>query len=212
MTRIYEAEGWSVMPLESLPFHALFSVMMWLLIQDATDPKVRMVGFGDRAVYETGEKPPTIWTLLPDDIGSKSYGTRRQDAIERHLENLPPDKDGLLWIFDYWRPDSANLRQYLWAHRESDADRARRLVEILAPDQILSILRYLAGDYWGRYLGWPDLLLYRDGEILLLEVKSSNDHLSQAQKHWIGDNHDRLGLPFKLVKIHRNSPKKRSRR
>jgi hypothetical protein len=28
-----------------VPFHALFGVMMWLVIQDASDPLVQIVGF-----------------------------------------------------------------------------------------------------------------------------------------------------------------------
>ncbi|MGO8868763.1 MAG: VRR-NUC domain-containing protein [Alphaproteobacteria bacterium] len=209
VTRLYEAQGWSVMPLESLPFHALFGVMMWLLIQDAADPRVRMVGFGDRMAYEARRKPPMIWSLLPEDFGCEGYSLRRKRAVERHFGSLPGHRDGLLWVFDYWRPLSANLRQYLWAHREGDVDRARRLIEILTPTQILTVLRYLLDDYWRHYLGWPDLLLYRGENILLLEVKSSKDHLSQPQKRWISDNYDRLGLPFKLIKLHRTSSNKR---
>jgi hypothetical protein len=34
-------------------------------------------------------------------------------------------------------------------------------------------------------------------------VKSSGDKLSDDQKRWIEDNHRRLKLPFKLVKIHK---------
>ncbi len=67
----------------------------------------------------------------------------------------------MLWLFDYWRPMSSDLRQYLWAHRDSEVARARRLIEMLSPSQVVSILRYLVADYWGHYLGWPDLLLQR---------------------------------------------------
>jgi hypothetical protein len=205
VARHFEAQGWTVLPLESRPFHALFGVMMWLMIQDPNDPRVRFVGFGDRAVYEAGTKPPVIWTPLPEDFGAEGYAASRREAVERHFEYLPPDRGELLWVFDYWRPHSADLRQYLWAHRSDDVDRARKLVEILPPDQVLQILRYLLDHYWGHYLGWPDLLLHRGAEILFVEVKSSNDRLSEAQKRWIGHNHDRLHLPFKLVKLHRNS-------
>ena len=51
--------------------------------------------------------------------------------------------------------------------------------------------------------GWPDLLLYRQGEFKFVEVKSSNDKLSEEQKSWIGDNHDILKLPFAIAKIHK---------
>lgn len=203
VSHMYQRQGWSVMSLESMPLHALFGVMMWLLIQDGSDPRVRMVGFGDRDVYEaSGEKVP-IWTLLPEDFGSKGYAERRKDQIAEHFDLFAEDKEELLWLFDYWVPMSSDLRQYLWAHRESDLARARQLVEVLSPAQICSTLRYLVTDYWGHYLGWPDLLLYRGEEILLVEVKSSNDRLSGDQKRWIGDNHKYLGLPFCVVKLHR---------
>jgi hypothetical protein len=45
----------------------------------------------------------------------------------------------------------------------------------------------------------------RDGEFFLLEVTSSNDKLSEDQKRWIKGNAAELGLPFKVVKIHRKS-------
>lgn len=59
-------------------------------------------------------------------------------------------------------------------------------------------------------MGWLDLLLYRGDEILLVEVKSSGDKLSQEQKRWIADNHDKLKLPFHIVNLHRKNGKKAS--
>lgn len=206
VTRHFEASGWSVLPLESVPFHCLFGVMMWLLMQDPSDERVRVVGFGERSAYEADLPMRQIWTYLPDDFGTAGYGARRQGAIDEHLALIGMGEN-LLPLFDGWRDPSHDLRQYLWAHRAPDVDRARRLVQILPSSVILKILRYLAGDYWGRYLGWPDLLIHRDDEFLLVEVKSSGDKLSQGQRHWIADNHDRLQLPFKVAKIHRANRK-----
>lgn len=95
----------------------------------------------------------------------------------------------------------------LWAHREADIDHALKLIEILEPDRVIDILRYLVGDYWGRYLGWPDLLPHRGWETLFAKVKSSSDPLSGDQKDWIASNHDHLGLPFSIVKFHQNRPR-----
>jgi len=206
VTRHFEADGWSVLPLESVPFHCLFGVMMWLLIQDPTDERLRVVSFGERSAYEGGHPMPQIWSQLPEDFGTAGYGTRRQGAIDKHLA-MVCEGDDLLWLFDYWRSYSRDLRQYLWAHRDPDVDRARRLVQILPSSVILKVLCYLVEDYWGRYLGWPDLLLHRHDEFLLVEVKSSGDKLSQDQRHWIAANHDQLQLPFKVAKIHRANPK-----
>jgi hypothetical protein len=73
----------------------------------------------------------------------------------------------------------------------------------MTPATINSILRYLVDSYWANYVGWPDLVAYRIGEWFFAEVKSSHDKLSDDQKHWIEQNHARLKLPFKLIKIHR---------
>jgi hypothetical protein len=210
----YEEVGWNGLKLESKPFHVLFGVFTWLLIQDSTsDAHIQIVRFGERLAYEERREAQEIWTHLPDDFGTKGYTARRAKEIEDHFADLAPDRDELLWHFDYWLDHSSDFRNYLWAHRRDDVDRARRLIELLEPENIIAILRYLLDDYWGHYLGWPDLLLYRDdGAYFLAEVKSSNDKLSEDQKRWIADNHDWLKLPFKLVKVHRPSMQQVRRR
>ena len=125
-------------------------------------------------------------------------------SCDEHFQRLPIETSELLWIFDYWTLPSADLRQYLWAHRPEDVVRARKIIEILPADILRSILKYLILSYWERYLGWPDLLVYSPGEYFFVEVKSSKDQLSEFQKHWINDNAAELHLPFKLVKIHKS--------
>lgn len=209
VARHFEALGWSMLPLESVPLHALFGVMMWLLIEHPSDPKSRIVSFGSRTAFEAHEPGEPIWMHLPEDFGTLGYGQRRKDAIDEHfaffMPDGHPDRGTLLDLFDYWRGPSERLRQYLWAHREPDVDRARRLIEILQPTTIHAILRYLIDGYWDRYLGWPDLLLHRGDEFMLVEVKSSSDKLSADQMRWIVDNHDLLKLPFQIAKLHRPS-------
>ncbi|MEM1451093.1 MAG: VRR-NUC domain-containing protein [Planctomycetota bacterium] len=206
VTRHYERQGWTVLRCESRPFHVLFGIYLWLLIQDNADPLVKIQGFGakmDHPSLALG-KGDLLWTGKPTDFGTSGYAERRAAAIDEHFDSLlPPDRDELLWLFDYWIEGSALLRDYLWAHDPGDVDKARTIVEVLPPEVLLRILRYLVGNYWGRYLGWPDLLVYRDGRFFLAEVKASKDKLSADQKRWIADNATELQLPFKLVKIHR---------
>lgn len=202
-TRHFRRLGYEVLVTESRPFHVLFGVFMWVLIQDATDPLARLIGFGDRNAFETREKGKQIITVLPTDFGSAQYARRRSATIETHFQVIGQEREDLLWLFDYWINHSEPLRQYLWAQRDADVILARRLLEILPPERVTRIVRFLLEDYWGRYLGWPDLLCYRQGEFFFAEVKSSKDKLSQQQKQWIGLNASHLRLPFRLVKIHR---------
>lgn len=201
---IYRSKGYEVLLLESMPFHVLFGVFTWLLIQDPHDPNVQICGFGERSAYEADGSKIPIWTHLPIDFGTPSYARRRAEKIESHFHLLRPSKDDLLWLFDYWLPLSEGLRQYLWAHRKEHVIKARRLIEILEPTSILKVLRYLVTDYWGRYLGWPDLLAFNSTGPLFVEVKSSKDKLSEDQKHWIKGNSEDLNFPFEILKVHRS--------
>ncbi|MGX1322580.1 ribosomal protein L37E [Bradyrhizobium sp. USDA 377] len=199
----YRALGYETLFLESVPFHVLFGVFMWLVVQDPSDPLVQIVGFGDRIAFEKGEAGEMVWSHHPQDFGSKGYAKRRDDAINEHLSSDWLEPGELQWLFDYWLGPSEKLRQYLWAHRDSDIQTARKLLDILPPSDIQNILRYLVDDYWHHYLGWPDLLVYRPGELFFAEVKSTGDKLSDEQKQWIRANHERLNFPFKLVKVHK---------
>ena len=76
---------------------------------------------------------------------------------------------------------------------------------VLAPKDVKKIIRYLLKDYWKRYLGWPDLLIYDEAGYFFVEVKSSKDKLSEDQKTWIAGNAKELHLPFKVVKVHRRN-------
>ena len=198
--RHYEQQGYEVLVTESVPFHALFGIFMWLLIQDPADPLNRVVGFGDRVAFETGGMSKQIWTPLPEDFGTPGYATRRKRAIVKHFRLL---RDDLEWLFDYWLDPSADLRQYLWAYKADPIAAARKVVSTIPEADTIKILRYLIGAYWKRYLGWPDLFIWKGEEFFFAEVKSSKDKLSEGQKSWIRGNAVHMNLPFVLVKIHK---------
>ena len=197
----FQSQGFDSMQCESRPFHVLFGIYMWLVIQDPRDELGRPVCFGSRTAFEAGESVDQIMTILPMDFGKPGYAERQANALEEHFTtHLQND---LLWLFDYWLEPSAGLRQYLWAHRQEDVKRARMILEVLSPAEVKRLLRYLVDSYWERYVGWPDLLVHRTGSFFFAEVKGSGDKLSLNQKRWIADNSKLLGFPFKLVKIHR---------
>ena len=198
----YGSKGYTSIETESVPFHVLFGTFAWLLIHDPDDERSKLIGFGDRHAFEAGEKGETIYCSMPEDLGLAEYGRRRRTAIDRHCKEML-DSDDWEWLFDYWLSGSENLRQYLWAHRKDDIDSARQILKVLPKNVIMRIFRYLVNSYWERYLGWPDLLVFKGNDWFFAEVKSSKDSLSANQKRWIQDNYCQLKLPFKLVKIHK---------
>lgn len=203
----FEALGYECLCCESSPFHVLFGIYMFLVIQDTSDPRSHLAMFGSRTAYDRKEKGVEIRTFLPEDFGSMGYYPRRRKAIARHLK-LIDDSD---WLFEYWTGDSEALREYLWAHRPEDVATAKRILGIIGLDNVKKVLLYLVHHYWKHYLGWPDLLVYRPGEFFFVEVKSSKDKLSEDQKRWIIDNHQVLKFGFKLFKITNPSAQPRSK-
>ena len=131
------------------------------VIQDATDPHNRKWGVLDCRAVDTGMLGKVIWTRLPDDFGKRGYGVRRAEAIKKHLSAVICEPRELQGLFDLWLTPSEDLRLYLGAHRNEQIQVARQLINILPAVAIIEILRYLVEDYWGRYAGWPDLLVYR---------------------------------------------------
>jgi hypothetical protein len=201
--RHFRRSGFEATFLESAPFHVLFGVYFWSVIQDRSDRRVRTVGILDRNAYDQRRPSEVIWIRLPSDFGRPDYSHRRAKVITKHLSAMGETRAELLGLFDNWLAPSVGLRQYLWAHRRESIETARKLIELIPPVILKSVLGYLVLNYWGHYSGWPDLLVYRANRWFLAEVKSWSDKLNDNQKRWIEDNHRYLHLPFKLVQVHR---------
>jgi len=181
----------------------LFSVYFWSVIQDRCDHRVRTVGILDRQAYHQHRPSEVIWIRLPSDFGTADYARRRAKAITKHLAAIDETSAELLRLFDNWLAPSVDLRQYLWADRRETIETARKLIELISPVALKTVLGYLVLNYWGHRSGWPDLLVYRTNQWFLAEVKSCSDKLNENQKRWIEDNHRYLHLPFKLVQVAR---------
>ena len=204
--RNFEKSGHNCLFLESRPVHVLFGVLMWKVIQDPGDPKIRRVGVARRLTTGEWRNQGRIWTIMPPDFGTRQYSGRRARALEEHFAALPERNADLLALFDRWLDPSYPLRSYLAGHRNEDVERARQLLSVLPGESTIRILRYLAVYYWERHCGWPDMVFYRGTDYFLAEVKFSSDGLKVDQKQWVRGNADELHPPFKLIKVHRTRP------
>lgn len=197
-TEHFEEMGFRVIETESIPFHALFGVFMYLLITDSCDPNTRPASFGSRSDFDEGlEQKRMITIFKPIDFGTEGYYARRREEIEKHLSEL----DDLEWLFDYWSDFSLDFREYLWAHRDRDLEKARSVMKVLGLENLKKVLLYLVRNYWENFCGWPDLLVVKNDEFFFCEVKSSKDKLSENQKNWLLGNHEFMNFPAKILKI-----------
>ena len=198
--RYFRRSGFDATFVESEPFKVLFGVYLWSVIQDRCDPRARTVGTFSHA-FDQDNPSELIWIRLPSDFGSADYSSRRGKVLSEHLSAIPETRAELLRLFDSWLLPSSDLRHYLGGHRHVET--ARKLIELIPPLVLKTVLGYLILNYWEHRSGWPDLLVYRADGWFLAEIKSWNDKLNKNQKRWIEDNHRYLHLPFKLVQVHR---------
>ena len=201
--RHFRRSGFEATFVESEPFRVLFGVYFWSVIQDRCDCQVRTVGIMARPGDDQEGPSELIWIALPSDFGTSDYSRRRAKALTKHLSAIAETKAELLRLFDSWLAPSASLREYLGAHRRESIETARKLIELIPPAVLKTVLGYLVVHYWAHRSGWPDLLVYRPHQWFLAEIKSWRDKLNENQKRWIEDNHRYLHLPFKLVQVHR---------
>jgi hypothetical protein len=66
-----------------------------MLIQDPSDPLVRIVSFGGRNDFDSGNAGRQFWTHLPSDFGTSGYAARRAREIDRYFREIIEHSDFL---------------------------------------------------------------------------------------------------------------------
>jgi hypothetical protein len=112
--RHFRRSGFEATFLQSAPFHVLFGVYFWSVIQDRCDRRVRTVGILDRHAYDQNRPSEVICIRLPSDFGTPDYSRRRAKAITKHLSAITETSAELLGLFDNWlsaecRPETIPL-------------------------------------------------------------------------------------------------------
>ncbi len=193
----FKEKGYFGFESESIPFHVLWGAILAPIIQDPNDEYVRNVQFGNRGDFDNKSGGKQISCLLPSDFGTQGYYERRKNEICIYINNLCNIKNK----FGSYLSNSIELRSYLWAHEEKYIQTTRRIIEKLSDTDIKKVLHYISKNYWNNYCGWPDLFIFNNTSFKFVEVKSSNDKLSEEQKNWIQGNYKELGFEFEIFKI-----------
>lgn len=165
--RHYQAQGWDGVHSESGLFTMLFAIVFW---------DVLFCSLPD--VFQTP------YQIFPLDLRTDAFYESRKDIIEERLADIESGSY-----------DSAKLSNSYHAHERVlcvgvnwdsySVDFLANVFEGLGPKACSVILRALAMDYRNYSSGMPDLVLWRDGEVMLAEVKSENDKLSDQQRNWL---------------------------
>lgn len=165
--RYYQSEGWDGVHSESGFFTMLFALIFWdILFSSVPD------------VFQTP------YQTFPLDLRTDAFYEFRKDVIEERLsaiemgtfdgnkvKNLFLIHEGTYCIGVNWEKYSVNFFVDVF--------------EGLGGKACSVIMRALAMDYRNYSSGMPDLVLWRNGDVMLVEVKSENDKLSDQQRNWL---------------------------
>lgn len=172
-----ESGGWSGVHSEASVFTTIFGLLFWDIL------------FGPAAsgVF------PTAFQTAPLDLLTDAFYADRRAVIDERLAKIAAD---LKWccqqIVDMFEKHHGELVTGVrWDDPDGEhcAPLLCSIVRHLGCKPLSVILRQLAEDYRHATAGMPDLVLWREAGkeeegLLLVEVKSARDRLSDAQRHW----------------------------
>jgi Fanconi-associated nuclease 1 len=163
----YQSLGWDGVHCESGAFTMLFALVFWDILFCHVP-----------GVFQTP------FQTSPLDLRTDEFYCNRKELIEERLELVRNNEystsnllktfnsnEGTLCIGVNWEYYSA---QFLC-----------NVFESLGGVASAVILKNLAMDYRNHASGMPDLVLWRDGQVKLVEVKSETDKLSDQQRYWM---------------------------
>lgn len=166
----YRAQGWAGFHSENSIFVVLFGLLMWDVIF-APVPEVFQ----------------TVCQLAPLDYKSPSFFASRAEMIHLHLQRLKECKNlgqHLAHIIGT-HFGKASLFVSWWQVNQWSIPNLIQIAVGLGPGVLAEVCLRLSQDFRHYCSGFPDLALFNATSAKLVEVKSSNDRLSQQQRMWL---------------------------
>ena len=178
----FRTQGWQGLYAENLPWRSLLGLLLWDVLYDER---------GGGLINPLQRNPVDLWS--PD------FYHQRQAAIDLALERLNHRKGVWSWLEQQisakwgianplviWIPELPEL--------------LRQLSNYLQPSQLRAVLLKMLSNVRDQAHGFPDLLLWCDGQYRLLEVKSPTDRLSDQQLYWLR-SFKQLGICADVVQV-----------
>ena len=199
----FSLDGWEGVHSESSYFTSIFGLIFWDLLFETNVPDVF------QTAYQTG----------PLDLNTDAFYPQRCEALEARLKLIEEQFE-----------DSIKLlkRNHLTHHKvscvgvnwtdysgEEGIDILVKIARGIGGMALSLILRQFCEDYRHNRSGMPDLILWRTSSdpskliqnasngVLFAEVKSPNDRVSDAQRHWFSVLKEG-GMRVIVVRVHQS--------
>jgi len=160
---VLRREGWNALHAENAPWRILFGLLFWDVLYGAKGA----------ALHNAFER-------MPISLRNGAFHDEHSEALEARLALLDdPDlaMRALLKAF----AEHHGTPNALFRWNETMIEDVQPLIMFAPKGGLASVLRAMAQDYPNRKDGFPDLMLWRDRALRLIEVKTENDTLRRNQ-------------------------------
>ena len=184
----YKDEGWKGYHSENSILTSIYGILMWEFI------------FYDKIPY-VFQLP---YQGYPLDFRSNDFFSKREAIFNKIIYEINTSLDLGSYFIEKYEKYYKKLSTFVnWELLETwGKEFIKNTVERLSHG-LGKILEVMSRDYRHYCSGMPDLILLRDKDLKFVEVKSTNDRLSDQQKMWI-----RLlttsGIKVELYHVHSN--------
>jgi Fanconi-associated nuclease 1 len=202
----FRKQGWDGVWGENELWSTLMALLFWDIIF------VRVEGFetinvGHRTFTSRLTPPhtepfPSIYRDMPLDLVRTGFYDRRAHLIGRRLEVLR-DADLGVEVETSFREHYGEPCRPIFDWEAFSVAHLAQIVTEFPRDALLEILHDLLKDYVANGCGFPDLLIWRSGEVAFAEVKGPTDKLRKTQESRI-EALNKLGLLCYLAWVGRS--------
>ena len=164
----FRRKGWAGLHAENTPWRTLFGLLFWDILY----------GSDTASLHNAFER-------MPEVLRARTMLDQNGNAVEARLALLDdPDRalTALLKVFsaEHGTPNAI----FRW--HEDMIERLQPLLTLAPRGGLARVMREIARDYPARKDGFPDLMLWRDDALRLIEIKTSGDSLRRNQLLQLG--------------------------
>jgi len=178
----FRENGYGALHAENCPWRGLFGLIFWDIIYDTNV----------QAIHHPLQRMPSDF-YQPDFFRKRAPQIRQRLnelntalEIEQALESTFIEKFGTANVLVDWNEVLLEL--------------VRLIAQRLTPMQIRAILLEMATNLRENTRGFPDLMVWSEAGLELIEVKSPTDHLSAQQLQWMHFMAD-LGVKARVLRV-----------
>ena len=167
----YAEKGWKGFHCENSLFRAIYAIFMWPVLYSSIVPGTFMHNYQKHAL----------------DYKFCTFYESRRELFTRELDYLQGCADLVALFQERYSLYQGHLSAYVdWDMVAGwGIGNLREIIGAIDRKALIGVISILAQDYKYTNHGLPDLLLWTDTQVLLVEVKSHNDRLADHQKLWI---------------------------